>query len=843
MTPYAPYSPYSAPYAPPAVKKKTDKQTRIYIISLILIWVVTAAVCITLFAVRKSLDRKLLSAVPSAGTGIINLSGSSHGAGQTPGQVLSSGQKPGDVGNSGSQWKTADGGQPMAGCTYKLTAPAGTNAKVSVYSASGNNGSVIASIPDGEIVEVVDGTVADGRTSVYYVSNGKLLTGWANVSELTFYSLASVSGAFLTTSGVYTPGQTYIATADTPAKPAAGSTQTIETLPKNVLLEIVDGSVQNNEIEVYYIVDGRIRQGWVQTADLQFFSASPISGFFSQSSQTSAVSLVPNATYTIFNTGGRGLVVRVSPSRQSAKQTLLYDGAYAVILDGAVTNGYVRVCFRDSGGAIAEGYVSAAYLRYYAPYALFSETAATMTVAYSAMKAGCTYKVVGTGGKGLIARSAGSSAATRIASLAEGQFAQPVTGEVIGGYVWVSFVDAGIRMDGWVHAAYLTYYNNVPLSAQGRDGDFMNAGTYRISVGNSDTLPLRKNASVKGTKLANLENNSSVVVLEGKVYNNFVYVESALGLGWVNKNYLRYENANMFLADRKISAGVYRVVGVGKSSLALRSKYSNTSTLIAKLSEGTEVGVIQENIVNGYVFVEVYVNSDKKTGWVHQNYLAFLRYGLVSEPHIDDLTGGATYIVNVGKNNKLSVRQAANDKAQQIDLLADGDYVCPLTGSVSGTSVEVSYQKNGAVKTGWVHAQHLEFYSSSDLVGGSSAEPLTAGASYYVDVGGGKYLSARSSSADSAKQIASIPDGATVSPLTGTIKNKYVEVEFYDLGVYKTGWVHAEYLHFLSYAPLSAPGEEPTDAPEPTSDPFEDYSEEPFAYEEETEPEVYEPEF
>ena len=773
--PQSPVMPNSAPngvYVVPP-KSSASKQITGYIIALASIWAVAVIAVVLMFVFRPTAK----SAVPdSAANIILDVSAAAGSAGTpiTPTDAYGK-QRDGELGNLASDdSSTKDGSALVAGYTY--TAGDAGSGDVAVQSAPDSTSATIATYGGGLIVEPVDGIVKNGFTNVYYLSGNTLNQGWVNVPSLTFSSLASVSGGYLMAPGTYSGSTVYrIKAAQGTSVYADENTATASgTLADGTLAEAVDGVIKNGRLSVLYVKSGSVCQGWVDASALTYFSSAPISTYYVWSGD---VRLPAGSTYAVSGTNNKGLNLRDDGSMSANVLTVLPEGTYVQPVDGVVKNNFTRV-WCSVNGQIYEGWVCVSYLRHISASSLFSQSP---ILSYPSISTG-TYAVNGTAGKGLIVRAAPSISAQRLACLAENQYAEVIDGVVTNGYTKVRYRFYGTTAEGWVHTAYISFLNANPLESN-TEKVAHPTGLYVVRV--SSSLNLRSSAAKAYNVIGSLSNGDYVVVQNGYVFNNFIYVYTKHGFGWVSPDYIYYVSSSMSLPNNSIATGPYTVnVGSGHR-LNVRTGAGTGYASLGLLNNGTSITVTNGTVTNGFV----YASTPLGNGYVYTGYIKAGGSGYSGSSGSTSTIATGTYTVTI-RNNVLNLRGGPGQSYSVLAKLANGTKVTVDAGTVTNGFVHVITPYG----SGYVSTSYITYGSSSGASGGSYTGGVTSGATFRIYNTRGKGLNVRSGPGTGYSVICTLPEGATVTTIDSTLSNGFIHVAF-NFNGYGTGYVSYSYVH------------------------------------------------
>ncbi|MGP7819183.1 SH3 domain-containing protein [Niallia sp. 01092] len=222
-----------------------------------------------------------------------------------------------------------------------------------------------------------------------------------------------------------------------------------------------------------------------------------------------------------------------------------------------------------------------------------------------------------------------------------------------------------------------------------------------VNVDKNSTLHVRKGPSTSTEIITNLKNGDEVFVTTET--NGWAKISINGKTGYVASNYLRTTRSteNQQTAKSVKTAPVkpkIKYVNVNKgSSLNLRTKPSENSSIIVKLAKGVSVTVYSE--ANGWAKVKVY----GKEGYVSSNYLANSKTSTADSTPIKQSSSNKTEIkyVNVVGKSSLNLRSSGTTTSEILAKLT------------RGMKVEVYSQSNGWAK---IKVNNRVGYVSADFL-------------------------------------------------------------------------------------------------------------------------------
>lgn len=204
---------------------------------------------------------------------------------------------------------------------------------------------------------------------------------------------------------------------------------------------------------------------------------------------------------------------------------------------------------------------------------------------------------------------------------------------------------------------------------------------------------------------------------------------------------------------------------VTASSLILRKSNSTSSKSLATLSKGTVVDI---KSTKGN-WLQVYVSSKKKTGWVSKTYISSSKPTTTAKPAAVTTT---KYYVTA---SSLNVRKSANTTSIKLATIKKGDAV-----TYKKKSGNWAYVKTSSGVNGWAS---LTYLSKSKPTATTTA---VKGTTYYVTAG---ELYVRKSGNSKADKVTTIKKGEAVTLYEE--KNKWGRIK---TASGKTGWASLTYL-------------------------------------------------
>ncbi|MEK4651306.1 SH3 domain-containing protein [Niallia sp. FSL W8-0954] len=463
---------------------------------------------------------------------------------------------------------------------------------------------------------------------------------------------------------------------------------------------------------------------------------------------------------------GSVLNVRVGPSISTSVVTTLKAGEKVSVL--SETNGWSKV---DVDGKI--GYVSSSYLT----------TKQESFVKYVSIDPSSTLNV----------RESASTKANIVTKLKNNTKVEVIS-ESNG---WAKIKVNGIN--GYVSSQYIKAVQSEEKKTTNSSNKQQKVTKY-VNVDTGSSLNLRNSPSNSASIIVKLAKDVPVTVYSES--NGWSKVEAYGKQGYVATQYLAEKKGTSSTEKKdetKTSASkeataktTAKYVNVEKkSSLNVRKEASTNSSILTKLSRGTEVKVLSS--ANGWDKVTV----SGKTGYVSSSYL--------SEKKITEATTN---------NNKATEKNSGNTPtlvSKKVNVQAGSNLNVRSTASTSGsikgklsagTVVTVLSEKNGwsKIKTskaeGYVSSEYLTSISTpdkgTDKNEAKQPEKTPTGKEMKVNVQAGSNLNVRSTASTSGSIKGKLSAGTVVTVLSeknGWSKIKTSKVE---------GYVSSEYLTSIS---------------------------------------------
>ncbi|MFE4708200.1 SH3 domain-containing protein [Peribacillus simplex] len=454
---------------------------------------------------------------------------------------------------------------------------------------------------------------------------------------------------------------------------------------------------------------------------------------------TKAAATVKTTTkYVNVSTGS--LNMRKSGKATASVIAILSKGTKVTVYSEA--NGWAKI--KANG---KDGYVSAKYLSASKPGSgTTSATPAKTTTKY----------VTGS----LNMRKSGKAAASKVAILSKGTKVT-VYSESNG---WAK-VEANGK-DGYVSTKYLS----TAKPGTGSTAVTPEKTTTKYVNVSSGTLKMRKSGSESANIVAKLSKGTKVTVYSES--KGWAKVKANGKDGHVSAKYLSTTKPGTGSTAVTPEKTTTKYVNVSSGTLNMRKSGSESASIVAKLSKGTEVTVYSES--KGWAKIK----ANGKEGYVSTDFLSTTKPEMDSKPSIPEKT--TTKYVNVSSGS-LNMRNKPSESASVIVKLA------------RGVEVEVISESNGWSKVkayggeGYVSTQYLSATKPGSLPGlNPDGEENTL--VKYVNVNDGSSLNMRSQASASASIIAKLVNNTAVTVYSES--NGWSRVTANG----KTGYVSTQYL-------------------------------------------------
>ena len=546
------------------------------------------------------------------------------------------------------------------------------------------DGTLIKFVPEGSVLDVVDGPINDDSGNIWYQLSDGTDTGYvvSDYLALTDTSAPTTSnsspGAVVGSAliaGTNNDGVRCRATAE-----AGGSVITV--VPEGATVDLI-GAASGG----WQPINCAGQAGYVST-DFVSYDGTGGTDFGSDTVTGSA---------TVAGTNDDGVRCRSSASTSGAIITVLSEGS-VISLRGDASGGWQPIVCAGSNG-----YVTTDYVSYDGGVGSDSDSAESAVGAASA-----SYTVSGTNGDGVRCRAKASLDASVITVLSEGTSVNG-RGKTSGNFTAVTCAGSS----GWVSSDYLS------TGGGGSNGGGASSGTATVSS-SGDGLRCRDDASYSGNVLTVLADGTSVT-LNGSASGSWQPVVCQGMNGYVFSDYLDYSNSgggsssdDGGSSNSSLSSGDSATVsGTNGDGVRLRSSASFNASIIMVVSEGSSVSVI-----SGSSGDWVAVSYKGTSGFIHMDYLSA---GGSSDGGNSD-NGSSSGDFSVGDHAKtLSDLNLRYDPSMSggIAAVAPAGTVVEITGGASGGFYAVDWDG----LSGYMHGDYLAATNSKlSQRGGSGSD-------------------------------------------------------------------------------------------------------------------------
>ncbi|MBK5443524.1 SH3 domain-containing protein [Peribacillus sp. TH24] len=289
----------------------------------------------------------------------------------------------------------------------------------------------------------------------------------------------------------------------------------------------------------------------------------------------------------------------------------------------------------------------------------------------------------------------------------------------------------------------------------------------------SGTLNMRKSGTESASIVAKLSRGTQVTVYSES--NGWAKIKADGKDGYVSTKYLSTTKPGTESTPSTPEKTTTKYVNVSSGTLNMRKSGTESASIVAKLSRGTQVTVYSES--NGWAKIK----ADGKDGYVSTKYLSTTKPETESTPSIPEKT--TTKYVNVSSGT-LNMRNKPSEDASIIVKLA------------KGVEVEVISESNGWSKIkayggeGYVSTQYLSTTKPGSIPESPDPDPDEEETTVvkYVKVVDGSNLNMRSSASTSASIIAKLVNNTAVTVYSES--NGWSRITANG----KTGYVSSQYL-------------------------------------------------
>ncbi|PEJ32970.1 mannosyl-glycoprotein endo-beta-N-acetylglucosamidase [Peribacillus butanolivorans] len=287
----------------------------------------------------------------------------------------------------------------------------------------------------------------------------------------------------------------------------------------------------------------------------------------------------------------------------------------------------------------------------------------------------------------------------------------------------------------------------------------------------SGTLNMRKSGTESASIVLKLSRGTQVTVYSES--NGWAKIKANGKDGYVSTKYLSTTKPGTGSTPSTPEKTTTKYVNVSSGTLNMRKSGTESASIVAKLSRGTQVTVYSES--NGWAKIK----ADGKDGYVSTKYLSTTKPETESTPSIPEKT--TTKYVNVSSGT-LNMRNKPSEDASIIVKLA------------KGVEVEVISESNGWSKIkayggeGYVSTPYLSTTKPGSIPESPDPDDEETTVVKYVKVVDGSNLNMRSSASTSASIIAKLVNNTAVTVYSES--NGWSRITANG----KTGYVSSQYL-------------------------------------------------
>ncbi|MBL3642685.1 SH3 domain-containing protein [Bacillus sp. RHFB] len=458
---------------------------------------------------------------------------------------------------------------------------------------------------------------------------------------------------------------------------------------------------------------------------------------------TKAAATVKTTTKYV-NVSSGSLNMRKSGKATASIVAILTKGTKVTVY--SESNGWAKI--KANG---KDGYVNTKYLSASKPGS--GSTAATP------VKTTTKYVNVSTGSLNM--RKSGKATASIVAILSKGTKVT-VYSDSNG---WAKVKANG--KDGYVSTKYLSAAKPGTGSTAVTTPEKTTTKYVNVSTG---SLNMRKSGKATASIVAILSKGTKVTVYSES--NGWAKIKANGKDGHVSTKYLSTTKPGTGSTAVTPEKTTTKYVNVSSGTLNMRKSGSESASIVAKLSKGTEVTVYSES--KGWAKIK----ANGKDGYVSTDYLSTTKPGTDSKPSIPEKT--TTKYVNVSSGS-LNMRNKPSDSASVIVKLARGVEVEVISES-NGWSKIKAYGGEGYVSTKYLSA------TKPGSVPGLNPDGEANTLVKYVNVSDGSSLNMRSAASASASIIAKLVNNTAVTVYSES--NGWSRVTANG----KTGYVSTQYL-------------------------------------------------
>ncbi|KQU26274.1 hypothetical protein ASG65_14635 [Bacillus sp. Leaf13] len=258
----------------------------------------------------------------------------------------------------------------------------------------------------------------------------------------------------------------------------------------------------------------------------------------------------------------------------------------------------------------------------------------------------------------------------------------------------------------------------------------------------SGSLNMRKSASENAGVVAKLMKGTQVTVYSES--NGWAKIKADGKEGYVSTKYLSTTKTVTVTTATTAVKTTTKYVNVSSGTLNMRKSGTDSASIVAKLTRGTQVTVYSES--RGWAKIK----ANGKEGYVSTKYLSTTKPGTVTKAEVPVKT--TTKYVNVSSGT-LNMRKSGTETASIVAKLSKGMQVTVYSESKGWAKIKAN-GKDGHVST--------KYLSTTKPVTGSTPSTPEKTTTKYVNVSSGT-LNMRKSGTETASIVAKLSKGTQVT--------------------------------------------------------------------------------
>ncbi len=469
----------------------------------------------------------------------------------------------------------------------------------------GYGGRVLTMVPEGDVVDVLDGPVSSDDGSLWYNVSYQGITGYMVSDYLAVYTGNGMVNIDDAASGS-APGAVVAYAVIAGTNNDGVRCRTAPSFDASIITVVPEGTtveLTGDPVGVWQPINCAGQGGYVHTDFVSYDGSGTSTGAPEASADETFSATAVTGTAKVVGTSGGGLRCRARASTNAGIITVLSEGS-VVDLAGNASGSWQPVFCAGSKGWVHTDYLDYDYSD--------ASTGDTGSVTGEAM-------ISGTNGDGVRCRTAGSFDASIITVLPEGSWVS-LRGDAQG--VWQPVVCGG--KNGFVHTDYVSYdgtpIENADDTSSADTGSDQVTGTAWVAGTNGDGLRCRAGASFSAGIITVLREGTAVD-LRGSASGSWQPVYCAGSKGYVHTDFLSFERPSNGGSDSgngsSWASGTYAMVsGTNGDGVRLRGDASYDAAVITVVPEGTIV-----KVRSGSTGVWVAVSYSGSRGFIHGDYL------------------------------------------------------------------------------------------------------------------------------------------------------------------------------------------------------------------------------